>query len=192
MRVDTEGGIDAKGKKILFHVCCGPCFIAPYEVLKAEHNFAVTGYWFNHNIHPYQEYERRLNSLKTWSEEHAVSIIFDESYTPELFFNQINGREEERCYLCYHFRLRKVAVMAKRAHFDLFSSTLLYSRYQKHDLIKGIGMQIADQLGIEFFYRDFRSEWGRGVKLSKEVLMYRQSYCGCLYSERDRYQKRVG
>ncbi len=171
------------------HVCCAPCFIAPYRTLKEEGRYEITGFWFNDNIHPYKEYRRRLDTFLEWSEREGVNTILEEAYRPEPFFRRVVNREAERCFFCYYYRLQKVAVMARQEGYDAFSTTLLYSIYQKHDLIIRIGEEMAERIGIPFYYRDFRELWQEGITLSKEENMYRQPYCGCLYSEKERYCK---
>jgi hypothetical protein len=176
-------------KQVLMHICCAPCFIAPYRLLSDEGEYEVTGFWFNDNIHPYREYQRRLDTFLEWSSREGLSCLIEKEYKPEPFFRRIAGREAERCFLCYHFRLTETAERAKAGVFDAFSTTLLSSVYQKHDLIKRTAEEIAQRKGIAFYYRDFRELWREGIELSKKENMYRQPYCGCLYSEKDRYDK---
>ena len=176
-----------KNNRLLLHICCAPCLIAPYTHLTAEGELEIKGYWFNDNIHPYQEYQRRLDTFLDWSSREGFLYLIEKEYRPEPFLRRIAGREEERCYFCYYHRLQKTALMAKNNDFAAFSTTLLYSIYQKHDLIRKLGEEIALNVGIPFYYRDFREFWREGVTLSKEESMYRQSYCGCIYSEKERY-----
>lgn len=171
------------------HICCAPCFIAPYAFIRQEKQFSITGFWFNDNIHPYTEQKKRLDTFLQWKEREDLPCIIVEDYQPELFFRRISGREDERCFFCYYFRLKETARQAKEGSFTAFSTTLLYSIYQNHDLIVKIGKEVALSTGVPFYYRDFRELWKEGVTLSKKEKMYRQSYCGCLYSERDRYCK---
>jgi epoxyqueuosine reductase len=185
-----NGQNDDHKKALLVHVCCGPCFIAPYEMLKEEGEYNITGFWFNHNIHPFLEYQQRMSTLRDWAERESVSLIISEEYQPEQFMRQVSGREQERCFLCYWYRLQKAAMKAKSEGCDAFTTTLLYSKYQQHELIKRIGERLSQVHEIDFMYRDFRSLWGRGIKLSRKAEMYRQQYCGCLYSEHDRYRQR--
>ncbi|MCD4829434.1 MAG: epoxyqueuosine reductase QueH [Candidatus Cloacimonetes bacterium] len=174
--------------KLLVHICCGPCFIAPHTMLRDEGDWDVTGYWFNPNIHPVTEYQRRLDTLREYAAAEDVPLIERDDYALDEFLRQAAFRESERCRMCYYDRLRATAIVAKRGNFDAFTSTLLYSRHQEHELIRAIGESLADEVGVPFFYRDFRPLWGEGIRLSKERGMYRQPYCGCIYSERDRYR----
>jgi predicted adenine nucleotide alpha hydrolase (AANH) superfamily ATPase len=96
-------------------------------------------------------------------------------------------RENERCRICYHLRLRQVAQVARRGRFDSFSSTLLYSVHQKHELIREIGEAVGSEVGVPFLYRDWRPGWKEGIARSKVMNLYRQAYCGCLLSEEERY-----
>ncbi len=103
---------------------------------------------------------------------------------------RISGREEERCFFCYYNRLKKTAQKAKEKGFDYFTTTLLYSIYQNHELLKSLGEEFAQKYEVRFLYQDFRKYWKQGIEMSKEREMYRQAYCGCLYSEKERYEKR--
>ncbi len=172
--------------KILLHICCGPCTIIPLQVLRQEGD-EVCGLFYNPNIHPYQEYQKRLETLDVYAKREGLRIIRDEDYPMEAFLRQVAFREEERCRSCYHMRLTRAAQEAIRGRFDAFTTTLLYSRFQKHDLIRQVGEQITLKEGIPFLYKNFRSGWSEGVRISKALGMYRQPYCGCIYSEKERF-----
>ncbi len=174
--------------KLLVHICCAPCFIAPYFHLK-EKGHEIHGFWYNHNIHPYTEYKKRLEALQEFAEKESFNLIIKDEYELEKFLRKSAFREQERCRSCYYERLKYAAIIAKKGNFDFFTTTLLYSKFQKHDLIKEIGESLAKEYGIKFYYEDFREYWKEGIKLSQENQMYRQQYCGCIYSERDRYLK---
>ena len=107
----------------------------------------------------------------------------------EEFLSQVAHRHEDRCVYCLTDRMKLTAEKAKNEHYDAFTSTLLYSRYQKHDLIRQIGETLSHQMDVPFYYQDFRVGWNDGVKISRELGMYRQPYCGCIYSEKERYCK---
>lgn len=175
-------------KKILFHTCCAPCFIAPYIHLKDEYN--ITALWLNHNIHPAQEYMKRRDTLKAFCEKENIKLIMKDEYDISIFLRNTVYREDNRCYSCYYERLKDTAYIAKKGNFDAFTTSLLYSKFQKHELIHSIAESIAKELGIKFYYQDFREYWKEGILLSKEHEMYRQQYCGCIFSEQDRYWKR--
>jgi predicted adenine nucleotide alpha hydrolase (AANH) superfamily ATPase len=147
------------------------------------------GFFYNPNIHPYREYVRRLDTLKSYAEATALRVIYKEDYNMETFLQNVVFREDQRCQYCYHDRLKATAAMAKRGKFDYFTSTLLQSKFQKHEVIKSIGESLGKSYGVPFYYRDFRDGWQEGVKESKRMKMYRQPYCGCIYSEKERYYK---
>lgn len=178
-------------RSILLHTCCAPCTIYPLRILREEGN-DVSALFFNPNIHPYLEYRRRLDAMETFAATGGLTIIGEEGYHLDLFLRQVAFREEDRCRCCYQLRLTHAARIAKEGRFDAFTTTLLYSRYQKHDLICEVAAAAAATYGITFFYRDFREGWSEGVRVSKEKGIYRQPYCGCIYSERDRYSRSPG
>ena len=175
--------------KILLHTCCGPCTIYPLEKLR-EKSFDVTGFFYRHNIHPYKECMKREETLLSFADEAGIKIIAQKGYELEEFLRMMAFREKERCRFCYHERLKATAIMAKSGKFDAFSSTLLYSRFQNHELIKETGESISKSLDIPFYYEDFREGWKYGIETSKQKGMYRQNYCGCIYSEKDRFYKK--
>ncbi len=175
--------------KILLHICCAPCSIYPIRVLKNE-NIDVMGFFYRHNIHPYTECIKREQALKDYADTISLRVIYQKGYELERFIQSVVFREKDRCRFCYYDRLYATAKVAKKGKFDGFSSTLLYSKFQKHDLIRSIGESIAKQEGLKFIYRDFRQGWKEGIEESKRLNMYRQQYCGCIYSEKDRYMPR--
>lgn len=174
--------------KILIHICCAPCSIYPIRILR-DKNMEIMGYFYRHNIHPYTECEKRENTLRTYSENNGFQVIYQEGYEPETFIQQVVFREKDRCSYCYHARLLATAQIARHGKFDYFTSTLLYSKFQKHDLIKSIGESIGKSIGVPFYYHDFREGWKQGVEESKQLNLYRQQYCGCIYSEKERFFK---
>jgi predicted adenine nucleotide alpha hydrolase (AANH) superfamily ATPase len=174
--------------KILLHTCCGPCTIYPVKILRQE-GFDIMGFFYRNNIHPYTECLRRQETLESYAAEIHLSVICQEGYDLEGFIRNTAFRESNRCFYCYHERLRSTALTAKRGKFDCFSSTLLYSKFQKHDDIKSIGEAVGKSVGIPFYYKDFRVGWKEGVETSKRLGMYRQQYCGCIYSEKERFYK---
>ncbi len=150
---------------------------------------AVMGFFYRHNIHPYTECLKRENTLKKYAEDIDFKVIFQKGYDLEGFLRSASFRESERCRLCYHDRLYATAKTAKKGKFDAFTSTLLYSKFQNHELIRSTGEAIAAREGIQFLYYDFREGWKQGIEDSKTLGMYRQQYCGCIYSEKDRFYK---
>lgn len=147
----------------------------------------MSGLFFNPNIHPYLEYRRRLDTLAAYAVQEGLNVIRDDAYPLEEFLRHVALNVEDRCRHCYMIRLSQTARIAAEDRFDAFTTTLLYSRYQKHDLIRTVAEDVARKEGIPFIYRDFREGWSEGVRVSKEIGMYRQPYCGCVYSEKERY-----
>lgn len=174
--------------QLLLHICCAPCTVFPHQALR-EAGHAVRGFFYNPNIHPYQEFARRAAALRGYAEQTGLAVIWDETYDLEGFLRLVAFRETERCRFCYQLRLAAAAKVAKAGRFDAFTSTLLYSKFQNHELIRELGEALAQEMGVPFYYHDFRSGWQVGVERSKAMGLYRQQYCGCIYSERDRYQK---
>jgi predicted adenine nucleotide alpha hydrolase (AANH) superfamily ATPase len=172
--------------RILLHICCANCAIYPLERMK-EKGDDVTGYFFNPNIHPFQEYQKRLDALKKYSERVGVNVIYRDEYLLEEFLRNVSHRVEERCQYCYSLRLESTACEAKKNVFDGFSTTLLQSTHQNHALIKETGEHIAHEIGIPFYYEDFRQGWKKGMEVSKAMGLYRQQYCGCIFSEKERF-----
>lgn len=172
--------------KVLLHTCCGPCSTVPVPALREE-GFDVMGFFYNPNIHPYTEYQRRLEALEEYARQQDLQLIGDANYDPVEYFHHITFREQKRCQLCYQIRLHKTAQMARSGKFDYFSTTLLVSPFQKHDHIKEAGEIAAEKYGVPFLYRDFRQQYKETVSRSKAAGLYRQQYCGCLYSEQERY-----
>ena len=172
--------------KILIHICCANCAIFPIRSLR-ESGHAVTGYFFNHNIHPFQEYRKRLKAVKEYSASMDLEMIYKDEYLMEDFLSQVAIEPSARCTYCYQSRLKEAATYANRFGYDAFTTTLLYSRYQNHELITKLGEELAAHFDIPFFYNDFRNGWHEGIQTSKAMGLYRQQYCGCIYSEKDRY-----
>lgn len=173
---------------ILLHACCGPCSIFPTKRLAEEgHNFTL--YYFNPNIHPYKEFKRRLNTLREYAAQKKYQLIVDKNYNLEECLRGMMEEPTVRCAYCYRIRLEQAAAFAKENGYDAFSTTLLVSPYQKHELISQTAESASLKAGIPFYYEDFRSGYQEGVDISLELDMYRQPYCGCIFSERDRYEK---
>jgi len=172
--------------KILLHICCAPCTIYPLSALRKE-GHEVSGLFYNPNIHPYREYEKRAETLLTYARQVDLNIIWSKEYGMENFLRLVIHREQERCRYCYYERLKNAVLIAKEGNFEGFTTTLLYSRFQNHDLIRTIAENLAEEYGVKLMYRDFREGWAEGIKLSRELGMYRQPYCGCIYSEKERF-----
>jgi predicted adenine nucleotide alpha hydrolase (AANH) superfamily ATPase len=175
--------------KVLVHICCGPCSIHPFEKL-AEEGHEVVGYWYNPNIHPYVEYKKRLMSLKNLQELHGFEIYYNESYDLEEHLKAIMSDLGHRCRKCYKFRLLESASYAREHDFDAFTTTLLVSPYQKQEWIIEIGKSLEATLGIRFLPIDFTPGFREGKQKAYDMGLYMQKYCGCIFSERERYEKR--
>ena len=174
--------------KVLLHICCANCAIYPIKNMREE-GLEVMGFFYRHNIHPYTECLKRQQALEAYAEQIKLKVIYQEGYDLEGFIQNVAFREPERCNYCYHDRLRSTALLARRGKFDYFSSTLLYSKQQKHELVRSMGESIGKSVGVPFLYRDYREGWKEGIERSKQIGLYRQQYCGCLYSEKERYYK---
>lgn len=175
--------------RVLLHICCGPCALYPLAALRSE-GLEVTGLFYNHNIHPYQEYQRRRDAALLMAEHEGLELILQDHYQLEEFLAQVAAEPEKRCGYCYASRLDAAARSARENGFDAFSSSLFYSRYQNHDLMRTKAEEAAERHGTPFLYRDFRPGWQEGIRRSKEMGLYRQQYCGCIYSEKERYHPR--
>lgn len=177
--------------RLLLHICCGPCSITVVRDL-LDAGLDVTGFYYNPNIQPVTEYLRRREGVEQVASRLGIPVIYlDARYDPTVFLRQTAFRESKRCRTCYELRLGLSASHARLHGFDWFSSTLLYSKYQNHELIRQTGEQAAQGGPSRFFYRDFREGWHEGITLSKDWGIYRQPYCGCIYSEFERYRKRL-
>ena len=175
--------------KILLHACCAPCLVVPYDDLSNQ-GHEVTAFFFNPNIHPYSENLRRLDAFLSYTETNQIRVINDESGVEmDDWFREIVFRETQRCKVCFNFRINLVARLAEAKGFDAFSTTLLYSRFQKHELLKETCEVISERHRIPFKYHDWRTGWNEGVKKYRKLGLYRQKYCGCVYSEKERAKK---
>jgi len=175
--------------KILLHLCCANCAIYPVKVLR-EQNQQVTGFFFNPNIHPYQEFKRRLDTVRDYAARTELPMLYRDDYLLEEFLLQTAPAPAARCAYCYHSRLDETARAAAEGGFDAFSTSLLYSRFQQHETIREYGLALSQRFGIAFHYQDFRTGWKEGIDASRAMGLYRQQYCGCIYSEKDRYHPR--
>jgi predicted adenine nucleotide alpha hydrolase (AANH) superfamily ATPase len=177
--------------KGLIHICCANCLIYPLTRWRGE-GWKVTGFFYNPNIHPYQEYRRRLETVREYERRAGLRVIYRDDYDLEEFLRGVVYREQERCRYCYFFRLEATARRAKREGSDGFTTTLLYSKHQNHSLIREMGESLAEQFSVPFHYEDFREGWQEGIRESKALGLYRQQYCGCIYSEKERYWGKEG
>ncbi|KYH34957.1 hypothetical protein CLTEP_11210 [Clostridium tepidiprofundi DSM 19306] len=184
---------EGKTPYLLLHSCCAPC--SSYVLEYLSEYFNITVYYYNPNIHPEKEYRKRVNEqenfIKKFNTKNKVSFIEGE-YKPQHFFNMAKGLEKvreggERCFKCYEMRLRKAAELAKQRGFDYFTTTLSISPHKNAQKINEIGQELEKEYGIKFLYSDFKKKNGykRSIELSKEYNLYRQDYCGCVFSRRN-------
>ncbi|MDR2717471.1 MAG: epoxyqueuosine reductase QueH [Treponema sp.] len=176
--------------RLLFHCCCGPCATACVESLSGE-GITPTLFWYNPNIHPLTEYQNRRDALSAFAAAGNLELEMIDEYSLESFLSGIGSATEapERCSVCYRMRLERTAAYAAEKGFDAFSASLLISPYQKHDVIRSLGEELAARYGVEFIYRDFRPLFKRSRILARSLGLYMQKYCGCMFSEKEVSQK---
>jgi predicted adenine nucleotide alpha hydrolase (AANH) superfamily ATPase len=177
-------GKPGAGKRLLLHICCGPCSTYSIKRLR-EQGFDVTGFWYNPNIHPFAEHERRRECIQDYARAVELAMIEWEEYEMPVYFRAVVGHETfgERCALCYRLRLERTAQVAVENDFDAFSTTLLISPYQQQALVRDIGDELAGRLGLEFYFENLRRGWSERGHMAREHHLYQQQYCGCIYSE---------
>ena len=177
--------------KLLMHTCCAPCSVYCVDSLRAE-GIEPTLFWYNPNIHPYQEYKARRDCLKEYAKSVNVKLIIDEEYgLIEHCRHAVNDLEGRCLNYCYPHRLDRLVRYAATHDYDTFSTTLLYSPYQKHDEIINICKKLSALSDLDFFYRDFRVGYREGQAKARAAGLYMQKYCGCIFSEADRYAKQI-
>jgi len=176
--------------RLLLHICCASCLLYPLEVLRGK-GFEVEGVFYNPNIHPWQEYNKRKEALEKFCELNSLTLEVP-AYAPEEFFRQVNFNEQlpQRCQRCFSLRMNAVARLAKDKGFDGFSTTLLVSPYQDHQVLKLACEDAARQEGIVFYYEDFRVGFRSAHQKARQLGIYCQNYCGCIYSEIERFKKK--
>ena len=175
---------------ILLHICCAPCAIAPVGELRGEGHL-IGGYYFNPNIHPYSEYLKRKDAVDAYAGEAGLTVTCGD-YAVREYFQHIAYNEDAsgRCPVCWWLRMLQSAKFARENGFDAFTTTLLGSPYQDHAILKSVCEDVAKNCGVAFYYKDFRTGFREGQALAKAKGIYRQQYCGCLYSEMERLEKK--
>lgn len=180
--------------KLLLHTCCAPC--SSYTIKFLIEYFDITIFYSNDNISPIEEYNHRLNEQIRFANLFNIRVLYDK-YNNEDYLNAIKGEENlgeksHRCYDCYKLRLRKTAIKAKELGFDYFTTSLSISPYKISRWINEIGYQLENEYGIKYLYSDFKKEEGykESIKLSEEYNLYRQDYCGCIYSKKERDERK--
>jgi len=180
--------------KLLLHICCGPCALYPVKELLAKRSDKITGFFYNPNIHPASEYKRRRDTMSEAASKIGLEVVIPdyrmEEYFSAIFSNNagdgLKPSPAERCGLCWELRLSETAGFAKVNGFDAFTTTLLVSPYQDHEKVKKTGEKIAIEKGVRFYYQDFRPGFRSAQEEAKNENLYRQKYCGCVFSELER------
>ncbi|MCR4666545.1 MAG: epoxyqueuosine reductase QueH [Desulfovibrio sp.] len=178
---------------LLLHVCCGPCAVMPVTRFLND-GYAVTAWFMNPNIQPLSEYLRRREAAGQCAAYFGIPIIYaDETWDITAWLRAVRDRDTkpDRCVYCCESRLESAFLYAESRGFDAVSTSLLYSIYQPHDVIAKAGERFSLRFSPSFLYRDFRTDWQEGIDQSKAMGLYRQPYCGCVYSESERYQKKL-
>ena len=169
---------------LLLHICCAPCATATVEAWRLD-GAQVTGVYFNPNIQPYDEHQRRYDTLLAYASKIELPLAGEPEYDVAAWLRMVsaNDAKPDRCRLCISQRLKHVAQMASAGGFDAFSTSLLVSPYQEHEIVIQEAGRAAREAGVEFAYRDLRPKYRRSIELSRAAGLYRQKYCGCIYSE---------
>ena len=191
---------DQPPKRLLLHSCCAPCSSYVIEYLSSY--FSITVFYYNPNIYPEQEYGKRAEEqrefIRRFPAKYPAQFLYGE-FEPERFYEAVKGLEREkeggeRCFCCYRLRLEETAKMAKRLGMDSFTTTLSISPLKQAVKLNEIGEALSEEYGIPYLVSDFKKKNGykRSVELSKEYGLYRQDYCGCIFSkmERERQKER--
>lgn len=192
-----ETRVKENGKqKLLLHVCCGPCSSAVMELLKKY--FDITLYYYNPNIYPETEYwkrEEEIRKVLTGLTYTDIPLIVEE-YDSKTYYDCIAGYEKdqeggERCHICYRLRMEKAVQYAKDHNFDIFTTTLSISPYKNSDVLNNIGFELSERYGVEYLYSDFKKNNGylRSCQITRDLNIYRQDYCGCVFSWNERRQQ---
>jgi predicted adenine nucleotide alpha hydrolase (AANH) superfamily ATPase len=154
-----------------------------------DEGFQVTAFWYNPNIHPFTEHRNRLEAMRSLAKSMELPLIVAEGYGMIDYFRAVVGHEGERCGDCFRLRLSRTAVVASEQGYSTFTTTLLISPYQKHELLRTVGETVAKECGVKFYYEDFRTGFRESHRLSRKLNLYHQKYCGCVYSEWERFVK---
>ncbi len=176
--------------KVLLHCCCAPCSVSCIEPLKKE-GFIPVAFWYNPNIHPFKEYEARRDCLIDYTADIGIECIIKEDYGLREFVKNVIENIDNRCVYCYTHRLEQTAKFACENGYKYFTTTLLASLYQDHEAIKKAADLLSKKYGVSFLYMDFRPNFRQGNNAAREKGLYMQKYCGCIFSEEERYKKQI-
>jgi predicted adenine nucleotide alpha hydrolase (AANH) superfamily ATPase len=175
--------------KLLLHACCAPC-AAPCVKSLREEEISPSLFWNNPNIHPYGEYETRRDCLAEFCGKEKLRLEMRDEYGLRPFLSAVFHAMDNRCEICYSLRLEKTAAFAADKGYQAFSTSLLISPYQKHEVLKRAGEEAASRYGVSFLYRDFRPLYRESRENARAMGLYMQKYCGCIFSEEERYIKK--
>ena len=175
--------------RVLLHTCCAPCCLAPFGDLTAQ-GHQVTGFFYNPNIHPFIEYRRRVKALRILQERMPLPVVYEEDYGLRHFLETVHwtAPSAERCEGCYRMRLTRTARHAAAEGFDAITTPLLGSTRQDHELIAEVARECARREGVGFHYADWRPLAEEGHERARQLGLYMQQYCGCVFSEWERYR----
>jgi predicted adenine nucleotide alpha hydrolase (AANH) superfamily ATPase len=176
---------------VLLHSCCGPCLGGSYDILKNDlQEEGIETFWFNPNIHPYLEYRERLLSFQKICIELGLKTHYGPGdYGLEYFLKEIDGKYDQgRCKECYRLRFDQLAHYTAANSFRAFSTTLLVSPYQQHEMIVEEAEKAAKKYGTSFHYCDFRPGFKNTHESARQYDLYKQKYCGCIFSEHSRFK----
>lgn len=174
---------------LLLHICCAPCAAGCIGTLREE-GVEPVGFWYNPNIHPFLEYKARRDALRQYAGEINLELREIDHYGLREFTAAVAGHPEQRCGYCYRSRLEETARYAAQEGFAGFSTTLLISPYQNRELICAMGAELGERYGVPFVPYDFRPRFKEGQQAAREGGLYMQKYCGCVYSEEERFSNR--
>lgn len=172
---------------ILLHTCCAACTLGAYGTL-VEEGHTVRGFFCNPNIHPLIEFRRRLKAQKLLQEHLPIEMTYAEDYGLRQFLDEVDWQGAARCGDCYRMRLRRAALEAVRQGMDAFTTTLLVSVHQKHALLRQVGQECSEETGVPFYYQDWRGLSEKGHEEARRRHLYLQQYCGCVFSECERFE----
>jgi predicted adenine nucleotide alpha hydrolase (AANH) superfamily ATPase len=175
---------------VLVHACCAHCTAYTIEYWRAQ-GYDVTAAWYNPNIHPFTEHNLRLEAMKNLSQNMNFPLVIVEGYDFKEYFRRVAGHEDERCAFCFELRLVNTARKASELGIKAFTTSLLISPHQNHEILKATAERVAAENKVEFLYSDLRKRYSDSRHITKPMELYRQQYCGCIYSEYERYTDEI-